>query len=144
MWRSGRNLRFVPTRIHLNFVRHSQLAGLQRGPPKHNQTEELSSQHVIFMLLWTTAADLRSCLNQQSVQGSNLCTHRENFNDYNILVPTFVLENVAKSSRFMWVERNVSGQLSERGGTLTATQCEGLRMHSGQTMPFNTIQKPFL
>lgn len=34
------------------------------GPPKHkqSQTEEFSSQHVIFMLLWTTAADLRSNL----------------------------------------------------------------------------------
>lgn len=132
------------TCIHLNVVRRSKLAGFRRGPPKRkqNQTEEFSSQHVIFMLLWTTEADLRSCLSQQSVQGSNLCTG--NLNDYNILAPSFVPANVVKSSRFMWEERNVSRQLSERGGTLTAAQCEGPRLHSGQMMPFNSTQKPFL
>lgn len=67
------------------------------------------------MLLWTTAADLRPCLSQQSVQRSNLCTDRGNLNDCNILVPSFVPASVAKSSRFIWEERNVRGSCQSEG-----------------------------
>lgn len=40
-------------------ARLSKLAGFRGGPLKHNQnqTEEFSSQRVIFMLPWTTAED---------------------------------------------------------------------------------------
>lgn len=65
----------VQTWIHLNVARRPKLAGFQKWPPKHKkQTEEFSLQDVIFMLLWTTAADQQSCLSQQSVQGSNIGT----------------------------------------------------------------------
>lgn len=60
----------VQTCIHLNVLRRLKLRRLPKGPPTHeqNQTEEFSAQRVIFILLWTTAADLQPSLSQQPVQ----------------------------------------------------------------------------